>query len=285
LLHYRKKLDVLGVEYDPKATEQELKEKLLRVTKATEGSLEGHLDEEVEEEESEKDDFVKTTEEKADSDLESIVAARVARIEKEFEEFKRKLLSSTTGNGVVSPDLVREIGRIAKGEVNSDGLYHPDYVSSDDELAEPVTFYRIGPTWNMWIDQKADVAVQLPYGMKVIKFKRAIGFTTRSGDAIRQRMISTYTTKNRRVAEFIRGRSEFGVSIFENRKEAMNSSTTGDFINLYNRHYEALMSTRFDTLTQRAAAEGIATSIGLTHHDYAVRLAELYARREAAGMA
>lgn len=225
-------------------------------------------------------DIVELSDDAVSKQLEAIVAQKVKALEVQLADMKKALSAATAGTATLTPDLVREIGLLAKDEVK-DGLVNPDFIKPEDELPEVRTYYRVGPTWNMWHEEKAGVKVPLPYGHKNIKFEQAMGWVTRNGTSLEQRRISIFQTKNRKLAEAVERRADFGIAIHLNSEEALNTSVTGEFMELYNKHYNALQSHPLHILTQMAKEKGFPTRIGATHHEYSVQIAERLALEEA----
>jgi len=177
-------------------------------------------------------DTVELSDDAVSKQLEAIVAQKVKALEVQLADMKKALSAATAGTATLTPDLVREIGLLAKDEVK-DGLVNPDFIKPEDELPEVRTYYRVGPTWNMWHEEKAGVKVPLPYGHKNIKFEQAMGWVTRNGTSLEQRRISIFQTKNRKLAEAVERRADFGIAIHLNSEEALNTSVTGEFMELY----------------------------------------------------
>jgi hypothetical protein len=207
--------------------------------------------------------------EKADADA----SARIASLEKDLAEMKA-LLKGQSGGQSLSADVVREIARLGKNEVGADGLVDPTFIAPEDEMEKAEVFYRHGPTHNIFHGTKAGVHIPLPYKMKVIKFVKSSGWTTRSGQGLQQRIISIFVTKNRKVSEFLKNYSEFGKTIHLDRERAFNNTVSAKYMDLYNRHHQSLQGQPIGVLAEMAKEWGVDTSMGMSHEDYAREIAE-----------
>jgi hypothetical protein len=186
---------------------------------------------------------------------------------------KAMLSKGSGGAPTLTPELIEAISRTGKNEVK-DGLVDPTYIKPEDEMEKEEVFYRYGPTHNIWHGWKAGVKTPLPYELKNIKFKQSAGWITRSGSGIQQRRLSVFVTKNRKISEFLKNYSEFGITIHLDRDKAFNNTVAGRFMDLYNKHYQSLQGQPMQDLSRMAGEIGLGTSMGYTHHEYATKIAE-----------
>lgn len=262
---YKEKLDELKIPYQDGATADELKSLLENAIKGLSNDAEQEADNE---------DAAGA----AMKETDAFVDDRVKALEKQLAEIKEALKGG--GSGGLTPELVQAIGRLAKDEV-VDGLVDPTYIKPEDELPEAITFYRYGPTHNIFHITKAGVNVKLPYGLKHIKFEKSAGWTTRNGLGVQNRIVSVYITKNRKIAEAIKEHHEFGKTIHIDKQKAFDTTVTGRYMDLYNMHYQSLSGQPMHVLASMANDMGIESGMGWSHHDYSVQIAE---RRALDGM-
>lgn len=266
-LKYRERLDRLRIPYEQGWDEHKLKEVL---DAAAGGAMQGPRPDPGTPPEK--------TDDEAGAEIDTVVNRKLAELERQLADMRKAL--STSGGATLTPELIREIGRLAKDEVK-DGLVNPEFIKPEDELLQAKVYYRVGPTHNIWFVEKAGVRTPLPYGIPSIKFELASGWVSRTGSAIQQRRVSVFVTKNRKIAECIESLPEFGKSIHIERDRALRTSVTGEFMELYNKHLSALQGVPMHLLTEMASDNEIPTSMGASHHEYATQIAEKLALREA----
>lgn len=264
VLKYREQLDKLEIKWTHDMDQAALKALLENAMKGSSQKA----DDEVHNEEA-----IAAAQAEAKSDADR----RVAELERQLEEIKKLITGQSGGQQGLSADVVREIARISKNEVGEDGLVDPSFIAPEDEMEVAEVFYRHGPTHNIFHGMKAGVKVPLPYKMKVIKFEQSAGWVTRTGSGLQQRRISIFVTKNRKVSEFLKNYSEFGKTIHLDRERAFNSTVSGRYMELYNKHHAALQGQPMHILTQMAADLGIPTSMGMSHKEYSEQIAEVQA--------
>ena len=258
ILKYTQKLEALKIKYAEDASAEHLRSLLEKAVKG----LGSEADDEAHNEEAAN---------LAKKETDAFVDERVKALERQLAEIKAAL--SASGGSTLTPEIIREIGRLGRNEV-VDGIVDPTYIKPEDELPEAITFYRYGPTHNIFTIRKAGVNTALPYGLKCIKFEKSAGWTTRSGLGVQNRIVSVYITKNRKIADAIMSYHEFGKTIHIDKQKAFDTTVTGRYMDLYNLHYQSMSSQPMHVLANMASEMGIESGMGWSHHDYSVQIAE-----------
>jgi hypothetical protein len=265
VLKYRDKLDKLGIKWEESMNRGTLKDLLEKAVKGSSDEVENEASLEA-----------------AKEELDGAVQAELAEVRAQLADMKKMLSNVSTTSPTLTPELIAAIAHAGKNEVK-DGLVDPTYIKPEDEMPKEKVYYRYGPTHNIWHGYKAGVKTPLPYDLKNIKFKQSAGWVTRSGNSAQQRRLSIFVTKNRKISEFIEGHAEFGITIHLDRDKAFNSTVAGRFMDLYNRHYQSLQGQPLQDLARIGSEMGMGTSMGYTHHDYSVKIAEQRALTELEG--
>lgn len=260
VLKYREQLDKLEIKWTPDMDQAALKALLEKAMKGASQQADDELHNE-------------SATAAAEQETAVFVDGRIAALEKQIAEMKAMLSNTSSTNPSLTPELVAALIRGGKNEV-TDGLVDPSFIKPEDELEEAKTYYRYGPTHNIFNGWKGGVMVKLPYEMKFIKFEKSTGWTVRSGSGVQNRIVSVFITKNRKVAEFLESYHEFGKTIHLDRQKAFDTSVTGRYMDLYNKHFQSLQREPIHTLARMAKDLGIEGSMSWSHQEYSDKIAE-----------
>lgn len=267
---YKDELDSLGIKYPEDADKDTLKAFLAEAKGKTAAPKK------------EKAEVSEATRAQAAEAVKSAADARVAELEARMAEMHAlvKQLAANAPNpafsqsGISGDDLLKAVLKAADGRQTEYGLIREEYIPPGDQI--PVrTYYCSGPTTNIYSKIVGGTHTPPPLGRKFIKFKSAYGWLERDGRGIHQKRVSTYACASKTIADWIESLPEFGRSIHLNMDQAMKATPAGDFMAIYNKHFDALQSMSFTQLSNLAIGTyGAPSNIGSSHKDYAAHVAE-----------
>lgn len=152
--------------------------------------------------------------------------------------------------------MAEQMSKSVGPKTDARGQFREEDIDPDD-MGDEVLFYAHRIFHIVSPKSVNGVAVQMPYGIRVVKFKLLYGITNRSGKQEEVSYVSVYSTRSKKMQAYLRTHPEYGRLFFENPKDVSDLPEQARRATVFGRHMALLLQLTTDKLYNRARNLGI----------------------------